>query len=173
MGTKNHWDALHEWTKSERTSIKKYLYSKASKVIMTSSGKSDRSSIKKRCKLKNSLLPRVCVVNPLHKPSMFTWDVQAGEHHCDTCYLHCFCLSGWRTAVCQRSAVMFWSQLWGPTRSIWQNWTWAETISRIQEFYICVVYWRTHTADWELSGSFSVIVASLLCFRINCISLVF
>ena len=34
--------------------------------------------------------------------------------------------SGWRAAVCQRSAVLLWLQLWGQTPLISENWIWVQ-----------------------------------------------
>ena len=54
------------------------------------------------------------------------------------------------TAVCQRSAVLLWPQLWSPTPPIWESWTWLET-----ELLSCggsIVTKRgtlTHLNDWS------------------------
>lgn len=60
--------------------------------------------------------------------------------------------SDWVAAVCQRSAVLLWPQLWSPTPPIWESWSWVETSCRIQEWSCCVVFWRVHTVDWRLWG---------------------
>ena len=48
----------------------------------------------------------------------------------------------WSTAVCQRSAVLLWPQLWNPTPPIWESWTWLTTSCRIQEWSFSVLNWR-------------------------------
>ena len=74
--------------------------------------------------------------------------------------------SGWSPAVCQRSAVLLWPQLWSPTPHIWLNWSWVSTSFRIQEFLLCVVSWRVQTVDWRLCGAFTV---SLLLWEMLCL----
>ena len=60
--------------------------------------------------------------------------------------------SDWVPAVCQRSAVLLWPQLWSPTPPIWESWIWVTTSCRIQEWSCCVIFWRVHTVDWRLWG---------------------
>ena len=63
---------------------------------------------------------------------------------------------GWRAAVCQRSAVLLWLQLWGQTPLIWENWIWATTTScRTQQWRSCVVFYRVQPVDWRLWGQFT------------------
>ena len=50
-----------------------------------------------------------------------------------------FSYSDWGTAVCQRSAVIFWPQLLSPTPPILDIWTWGGTCYRIQEWSCCVL----------------------------------
>ena len=70
--------------------------------------------------------------------------------------------SDWSTAGCQRSAVILWSQLWSPTPPIWNIWTWAGTTTcRIQEWSICVVFWRVQTAACRLWGQTSCFICVL------------
>ena len=60
--------------------------------------------------------------------------------------------SGWLAAVCQRSAVLLWLQLWGQTPLIWENWIWEETTCRTQEWRSCLIYSRVQPVDWRLWG---------------------
>ena len=62
---------------------------------------------------------------------------------------------GWRAAVCQRSAVLLWLQLWGQTPLIWENWIWLETTCRTQQWRSCVVFYRVQPVDWRLWGQFT------------------
>ena len=62
---------------------------------------------------------------------------------------------GWRAAVCQRSAVLLWLQLWGQTPLIWENWIWVTTTCRTQEWRSCVVFYRVQPVDWRLWGQFT------------------
>ena len=63
--------------------------------------------------------------------------------------------SGWRAAVCQRSAVLLWLQLWGQTPLISENWIWLTTTCRTQEWRSCVVFYRVQPVDWRLWGQFT------------------
>ena len=63
--------------------------------------------------------------------------------------------SGCITAVCQRSAVLLWLQLWGQTPLIWENWIWGSTSCRTQEWRSCVVFYRVQPVDWRLWGQFT------------------
>ena len=66
--------------------------------------------------------------------------------------------SGWRAAVCQRSAVLLWLQLWGQTPLIWENWIWATTTCRTQQWWSCVVFYRVQPVDWRLWGQTSCFI---------------
>ena len=56
-------------------------------------------------------------------------------------------------AVCQRSAVLLWPQLWSPTPPIWESWSWVLTTScRIQEWSCCVLDSRVQIVNWRLWG---------------------
>ena len=65
-------------------------------------------------------------------------------------------LSRLRTAVCQRSAVLLWLQLWGQTPLISENWIWVTTTCRTQQWRSCVVFYRVQPVDWRLWGQTSV-----------------
>ena len=56
------------------------------------------------------------------------------------------------SAVCQRSAVLLWPQLWSPTPPIWESCSWVETSCRIQEWSCFVIFCRVHTVDWRFWG---------------------
>ena len=62
---------------------------------------------------------------------------------------------GWISAVCQRSAVLLWLQLWGQTPLISENWIWEETTCRTQQWRSCVVFYRVQPVDWRLWGQFT------------------
>ena len=62
---------------------------------------------------------------------------------------------GWISAVCQRSAVLLWLQLWGQTPLISENWIWVETTCRTQQWRSCVVFYRVQPVDWRLWGQFT------------------
>ena len=71
--------------------------------------------------------------------------------------------SDWWAAVCQRSAVLLWPQLWSPTPPIWESWTWVGTTGcRIQEWSRCVIFCRVHIVDWRLWGQFMISLLLLL-----------
>ena len=55
--------------------------------------------------------------------SVLTWrrSTTTGGHILILMFLY----PGWRTAVCQRSAVLLWLQLWGQTPLISENWIWV------------------------------------------------
>ena len=64
--------------------------------------------------------------------------------------------SGCGAAVCQRSAVLLWLQLWGQTPLISENWIWVTTTTcRTQEWRSCVVFYRVQPVDWRLWGQFT------------------
>ena len=77
--------------------------------------------------------------------------------------------SDWWAAVCQRSAVLLWPQLWSPTPPIWESWTWVTTTWRIQEWSCCVIFYRVQTADWRLWGQFTDSVTVVLIFEFTSI----
>ena len=79
------------------------------------------------------------------------WGGAAGGH----IQILIFLYPGWRDAVCQRSAVIFWLQLWGQTPLIWENWIWVATTYRTQEWRSCVVFYRVQPVDWRLWGQTS------------------
>ena len=66
-----------------------------------------------------------------------------------------FIYQGWFSAVCQRSAVLLWLQLWGQTPLIWENWIWATTTCRTQQWRSFVVFYRVQPVDWRLWGQFT------------------
>ena len=68
-------------------------------------------------------------------------------------------------AVCQRSAVLLWPQLWSPTPPIWESWPWVTTSWRIQEWSCFVIFYRVQTADWTLWGQFTESVTVVLIFE--------
>ena len=59
---------------------------------------------------------------------------------------------GCGAAVCQRSAVLLWLQLWGQTPLISENWIWATTTCRTQQWRSCLIYSRVQPVDWRLWG---------------------
>ena len=63
--------------------------------------------------------------------------------------------SGCGDAVCHRSAVLLWLQLWGQTPLISENWIWVETSCRTQQWRSCVVFYRVQPVDWRLWGQFT------------------
>ena len=65
---------------------------------------------------------------------------------------------GWGAAVCQRSAVLLWLQLWGQTPLIWENWIWDTTTCRTQQWRSCVVFYRVQPVDWRLWGQTSCFI---------------
>ena len=60
--------------------------------------------------------------------------------------------SDWSNAVCQRSAVLLWPQLWSPTPPIWESWTSVAMICWIQVWSFSLLDWRVQIADWRLWG---------------------
>ena len=60
--------------------------------------------------------------------------------------------SDWVAAVCQRSAVLLWSQLWSPTPPIWDIWICHTSSCLTQTWSCCVIFWRVQTVDWRLWG---------------------
>ena len=56
----------------------------------------------------------------------------------------------------QRLTVKSLPQLWSQTPHIWENWIWATTACRTQEWSrkwsCCVLDWRVQTVDWRLWG---------------------
>ena len=85
--------------------------------------------------------------------SVLTWwrSTTTGGHIQIFIFLYPGCI----TADCQRSAVLLWLQLWGQTPLIWENWIWAPTTCRTQEWRSCVVFYRVQPVDWRLWGQFT------------------
>lgn len=57
--------------------------------------------------------------------------------------------SDWCTAVCQRSAALFSSQLSNLTLHIWQNWTLVTTTWKMLEWKTSVVFYRLWSATYR------------------------
>ena len=86
--------------------------------------------------------------------SVLTWrrSTTTGGHILILMFLY----PGWSGAVCQRSAVLLWLQLWGQTPLISENWIWVTTTTcRTQEWRSCVVFYRVQPVDWRLWGQFT------------------
>ena len=63
--------------------------------------------------------------------------------------------------ICQRDAVKIWPQFSAPTLLVWESWTWAPMICRIQEWSCSLLDWGVHTVHWKLSGQFHSMVKHL------------
>ena len=77
------------------------------------------------------------------------------KYYINDVYYYYYYLFRLGAAVCQRSAVLLWLQLWGQTPLISENWIWVTTTCRTQQWRSCVVFYRVQPVDWRLWGQFT------------------